>query len=51
MFNVYWSDNQLTEPSYTDDGLVDILSIATYTGNIYKYLCKILPVPANLFNR
>ena len=51
MLNVCLSDNSITEPSYHDGGLVDKLSISTYTGNIYKYLCRILPVLSNEVNR
>ena len=50
MLNVCLYDNPFTEPSYHDDGLVSILFISTYTGNIYKSLCMILPVIFNEVN-
>ena len=48
---MFLSDNSFTETSYHDGGLVDILSISTFTVNIYKYLCRILPVLSNSVNR
>ena len=51
MLNVCWYYNPITEPSYYDGGLVARLSISTCTGNIYKYLCRILQVLSNKVNR
>ena len=51
MFNICLYYNTFTEPSYHDDGLVARLSISTYTGNVYKYLCSILPVLSSEVNR
>ena len=47
----FLSNNPFDEPSYHDGGLVARLSISTYTGNIYKYLCRMLPVLSNKINR
>ena len=48
---MFLSNNPITEPLYHDGGLVNILSISTYTVNIQKYLCRILPVLSNEVNR
>ena len=48
---IFLCENPFTDPSYHDELLVDRLAISTYMGNIYKYLCKILPVLSNKVNR
>ena len=50
MLNFFGYDNTFTETSYHDDGIVAILDISEYMGNIYKYWSRIFPFLYKKFN-
>ena len=50
-FLILLSDNIFTELSIQDDGSVDILSISTSIGNIYKYFCSIFLLLSDKIDR